>query len=397
MKNIKAGSLRPMVQALVLLALAVSIVLYGLYIEEIVDFRPLGAGDLNPYGGWSAVRGFAADSSYEFEGISRSIALTIALIVMSIVGGRFFCGWLCPLGAVQDIASWLGERLGTGSGRRLPDNHGRLVWLKYLILLSILLLSIFGYGAVLAGISPWRALQSLPGIVSHWDVMKAAFILLAGILLASIFVTRAFCRYLCPLGAAQALFSSFGLLRLEYGKTCSSCRRCTGSCPAGIGPAAGSDAVSPECIRCMGCVEACSREAGGISLRVGGRRVPQGIFVAMMLILFFGIWLGTPQLWGGGREALEVSLGTLKDGSYQGEAPGFAGKITTEIVVTGGKIIGISIIAHHESKGWYEEVFREIPGRIIEKQRLRADVISGATKTSRGLVKSIESAVKKAQ
>ncbi|MPM89528.1 hypothetical protein SDC9_136637 [bioreactor metagenome] len=116
-----------------------------------------------------------------------------------------------------------------------------------------------------------------------------------------------------------------------------------------------------------------------------------------MSILFVVLWIGMPKLWVRNSYDGNIILGTLKDGAYQGEAKGFAGKIITEIIVEDGKIIEIEIIDHHESKGWYDEAFMVIPKEIIKKQRLQVDAVSGATKTSKGLLKSVESALKKAK
>ena len=116
-----------------------------------------------------------------------------------------------------------------------------------------------------------------------------------------------------------------------------------------------------------------------------------------MLVLFIAIWLGVPKLWGGSPGDGNILLSILKDGTYQGEAKGFAAKIITEVKVTEGKLISIQVIEHQESKGWYEEVFMVLPREMIEKQRLYVDGISGATKTSKGLIKSVENAIKKAQ
>lgn len=398
MKDIKTKNMRGVVQALVLLVLIAVITLYDLYTKGIIDFKLLGIGDLNPYGGWNALHELATDSSYVFEGISRSIGLTIALMVACIIGGRFFCGWLCPLGTVQDLFSWFGGKVKAPKYKSLKGMHFHPFILKYPILLSVLLISILGYGAMLADLSPWRALLSLSKLTSYWAEMKAGFLILAGILLASVFLSRSFCRYLCPLGAAQALFTSFSPLSLKYSKDCGSCNGCMKECPVGIRLSAEIDTISPECIRCMNCVENCRvGKDNGIHFKRGNKNASIRAYIILMLAIFTVIWLGVPQLWGGSTSDDSIALGTLKDGIYHGEAKGFAGKIITEIIVSGGKIADIKVIEHQESKGWYEEVFMILPDKIIEKQRLYVDGISGATKTSKGLVKSIENATKKAQ
>lgn len=398
MKSIKTRYLRTLVQASIFFILIIIIILYNLYTGGIINFKILSIGDLNPYGGWNALREFATDSDYVFEGISRSMALTIALVIMAILGGRYFCGWLCPIGTIQDFAAWLGNIANVPKYKDLSKKGFNPLLLKYPILLSILLISILGYGAIIAELSPWRALMNLPKVTSAWPEMKLGFIVLACIFLASIFLSRFFCRYLCPLGAAQALFSPFSPLSLKHSKDCNRCSRCLKECPAGIRLSSESDTISPECIRCMNCTGNCEiHKDNSINLRFRDMNVSIKAYAALMLILFITIWLGMPKLWMESSIGGNILPGTLKDGTYQGEAKGFAGKIITEIIVTEGRIANIKVIEHHESKGWYEEVFMLLPEEIIKNQRLYVDGVSGATKTSKGLVKSVENAIKKAK
>ena len=382
MINTKAKYIRPLVQTLIFLFLTIIILVYRLYINGLIDIKILGIGDLNPYGGWNALRETALGSGYVFEGISKSMALTLALTASAIIGGRFFCGWICPVGAIQDLTSRLGGKSGKGSNP---------LWFKYPILLMLLIISILGYGAKIAEFSPWRALLNLPDI-------NSGFFILAGVFLASIFLSRFFCRYLCPLGAAQALVGSMSILSLKHSKNCTRCGSCLRDCPVGIRLSAGSETISPECIRCMKCVENCAADKeNDIRLKIGNKSVSLTAYAVIMPILFAVLWLGLPQVWSGSQSSGDIVLGSLKDGTYLGEAKGFAGKIITEVYVTEGRISDIKVIKHQESKGWYEEVYMTLPREIISKQRLNVDAISGATKTSKGFIESVEDAIKKAQ
>lgn len=398
MKNTKIRHLRTLVQASIFLSLVIVIAVYNLYTSEMLNFKILSISDLNPYGGWNAIRQLAEDSGYICEGISKSIALSIALVVMAILGGRFFCGWLCPLGAVQDYAAWFGKKVKAPRCKSQNKKSFNPSLFKYLVLLSVLLISIFGYGAAVADFSPWRALLSLPKAIFARDEAKLDIMILAGIFLASMFLSRFFCRYLCPLGAAQALLSSISPLCPKHDKGCGSCNGCLDECPAGIRLSSESDIISPECIRCMNCMGNCKTgKNNGIRLKIGNKSIPVKAYVTLMLVLFMVIWLGAPQLWGAGSSGGNISAGILKDGTYQGEAKGFAGKIITEITVAKGRITDINVIEHQESKGWYEEVFMTLSKEMIEKQKTDVDGISGATRTSKGFIKSVENAVKKAQ
>ena len=147
----------------------------------------------------------------------------------------------------------------------------------------------------------------------------------------------------------------------------------------------------------MNCVDNCKLDNGGnLSLELRGKNPSIKAYALTMIALFLAIWLLVPKIWTGSAIGSNISTANLKDGLYHGEAKGFTTKIITEVVVTDGMIQEIKIIQHHESKGWYDEVFMILPREIIKKQTLQVDAISGATKTSKGLVKSIEDALRKA-
>lgn len=397
MKKNESKSLRHKVQLFLALALIIIIILYNLYINEILDFKILSIADLNPYGGWNALREYVTNSSYEFEGINKSIALTIAILAISVLGGRFFCGWLCPLGAIQDLGALLNSKIKVSKHVRINKKGYNPLFIKYPILLTLLFISILGHGAMIAELSPWRALLNLPRLFSAWSEMKIGFIILLLIFFASMVLHRFFCRYLCPLGAIQTLFGSLSLLTIKVNKNCIGCNGCIKDCPIGIKLSEKESTISPECIRCMNCIDNCKiSKDRSLSLQAGNRKIQTKTYTYIMIALFFILWLGLPKLWTNSTIGSNISIASLKDGTYQGEAKGFAGKIITKIIVEDGKITEIEIIDHHESKGWYEEVFMVLPKEIIKKQRLQVDAISGATKTSKGLLKSVENAVKKA-
>lgn len=398
MKNKSIKYLRKKVQASIFILFALMITLYNLYIKEITDFKIISIGDLNPYGGWSALKESVTNNSYVFQGISKSMALSIALLAMAIIGGRFFCGWICPMGILQDFSSWLGSKIKIPKYKDLNNKYFNPLLFKYIVLLILLIASALGYGAMAAELSPWRALLNLPKLSSVWAEMKIGFIVLAFVFLASMLFSRFFCRYLCPLGAIQTLFSSLSLVSLKHSNSCPNCNKCLNQCPVGIKYSNESAIISPECIRCLSCVEQCKiTDESRVYLNFLNRKATKTNYIAFMLILFAALWIGLPKLWGGSPYGGSIALRNLKDGTYQGEGRGFAGKIITEVKIAEGKIIEINVIEHNESKGWYDEVFMAIPKEIIKKQRLQVDAVSGATKTSEGLLKSVENALKKAK
>jgi ferredoxin-type protein NapH len=240
------------------------------------------------------------------QGIFPYIAVGVVLIVPILVG-RSFCGWICPFGFVQDLFALTPIR------KRYPSKQWdqRLKSVKYVILFVVLFFvawlgywtflgidenlrqalsqSLFGSAFATAF---WSALNPsgtffvilpylyLNGVISpiftQWNPpfitwSWAMFIrlgFLAIVLIMSLFMMRPFCRYLCPTGAMMGLVSQFSFLTVSrsatecLGPACDS-PRCKQACPVGIdimtkpfGPI-----HDPECILCLDCVAKCSHDA----------------------------------------------------------------------------------------------------------------------------------------
>lgn len=122
---------RPAIQITTTLIVILSCLIYSIYINEIIDFRILSIGDMNPYGGWSALKSVFMDLSYRWRGFSRSIALTTWIALTAFLMGRFFCGFICPIGAMQDFFKYVGSKRGF---KEIKFSH-KPELLKYLILI----------------------------------------------------------------------------------------------------------------------------------------------------------------------------------------------------------------------------------------------------------------------
>lgn len=191
---------------------------------------------------------------------------TMALFGMLL--GRAICGLLCLFGFLQDLLYKIPTPKLT-----VPHRIDRpLRYLKYLmlvvlvILLPMLVTNLYGIGApafckwvcpagMLEGGIPLVAsdagLQKSVGFLFYWKLSLLIFILLA-----SVFIHRPFCKYLCPLGAFYGLFSKVGLWRMQLDKAkCVDCGLCEQKCPMQV--AVRKDINVAECIRCGACKKAC--------------------------------------------------------------------------------------------------------------------------------------------
>lgn len=85
---------------------------------------------------------------------------------------------------------------------------------------------------------------------------------------------------------------------------------------------------------------------------------------------------------------------SYEDGTYKGVGKGFGGDIEVEVVVEDTKIVGVEILKHGETENIAGKALEEIPAAIVEAQSTEVDTVSGATTSSKGIIKAVEDALK---
>jgi polyferredoxin len=218
--------------------------------------------------------------------------LLLAFLAISWLFRKSFCGWLCPVGTVSEYLWTLGRRT-FGRNFRIPRKLDlALRSLKYI------LLGLFGYAVASMPVPAIRAFLEGPyGIVD--DVKMLNFfrflgltggIVLALLVLASVFVQNFWCRYLCPYGALMGLASLASPLRIRRRESlCIDCAKCAHACPAALPVDKLITIQSAECTACMTCVAACPA-AGALEMSApGGRRVPAWALALGISIVFLGV------------------------------------------------------------------------------------------------------------
>jgi polyferredoxin len=225
------------------------------------------------------------------------LALAGLTLFLTLLFGRVWCGWLCPLGTVLE---WLAPR---HARRSPPPEKWRAV--KYLLLFTILLAALLGNQSLLIldpitilnrslATAIWPALRhatlqaetllyQFPALWPVLDVIHGALIqplfqdteslfalavlmaiLFAGLVALNWWAERFWCRYLCPLGGLLALLSKLSLVRREVSDACADCARCIHQCPTDtIDPRDNYRSDPAECIVCFDCLVDCTREGIG--------------------------------------------------------------------------------------------------------------------------------------
>lgn len=202
-------------------------------------------------------------------------------LALTLVLGRFFCGWLCPFGAIHEFISWIARTRQTPASR--PD--AKLLRVKYLILTAVIVAALAG--TTLGGwLDPFALLTRgisaglEPAVSSYlprpgWTRVAVQPVLIGMILLAVILLNvwklRFFCNALCPLGALYGVFARFSWMRIETTSACTGCRKCTARCTYNGGPSA--EQLKSECNLCFACVADCPTEC--VQVKFGAATGPE--------------------------------------------------------------------------------------------------------------------------
>ena len=179
--------------------------------------------------------------------------------------GRVFCGYLCSFGAMQELAAFISGKLLPGD-RKIPERlDGILKYVKYAVLLMIVLCFWILQLPADMSFSPWGVFGimtsgNLSAVTAAIPTMGTLLLLI--ILIGAFLVERSFCRYFCPLGAVLSLVSKGRLYRVRRRENeCTGCMRCSRKCAMGIDIHDREEVRIGECISCMRCVGSCAPEA----------------------------------------------------------------------------------------------------------------------------------------
>ena len=235
------------------------------------------------------------------KSLYHGLGWSLLVLIPTVFLGRFFCGWICPLGSIHHFFGSL--RSERKRGKQLIESNRYKPWqnTKYYLLIACLTAAVMGTGMV-GWLDPFSllvrslGLSILPGTNyalnavlrtmenSRWALLAAAssvvhFVLggwllsfkqpyfRQGVGLGIVFiflvalnfrVTRFWCRALCPLGALLGILSRWSILGLvKMPEHCDNCNRCLLRCQGGDDPIGGAPWRQAECHLCLNCVEEC--------------------------------------------------------------------------------------------------------------------------------------------
>lgn len=218
--------------------------------------------------------------------------LLIAFLTISWIFRKSFCGWLCPVGTISEYLWRLGHET-FGRNYRLPRKLDvALRSLKY-ILMGLFLYAVGGMSAIairafLEG--PYGLVDDVKMLNFFRTVGLAGGIVLALLVLASVFVQNFWCRYLCPYGALMGLVGMASPLRIRRQENlCIDCTKCAKACPSSLPVDRLINIRSAECTACLECVAVCPAEGALMLAAPSRRRVPAWGVAAGVAAIFLGV------------------------------------------------------------------------------------------------------------
>ena len=230
--------------------------------------------------------------------------VTGALLLITVLFGRHFCGYACAFGSLGDamyeLTLFIRQKVFHKKGRHgYPEKVVRCLQKVKYILLAFILLSIFtGWYANLQGMSPWDVFSMI-----HAGNLKLAnyipgLIILLLILVGMCVQERFFCRFLCPMGAIFSLLPVLPIfsLRRDRSSCIPKCSGCTRKCPSDIQlPDNGSWEISADCFQCQKCMDVCPKSNVHCAVNDHFRKITlrgnEIIFTVLRALLLLGIFI----------------------------------------------------------------------------------------------------------
>ena len=205
---------------------------------------------------------YAALGQFPFYAIGLLGVFALAL-------GRFWCGWACPIGAVQDLVMWVRRRGDFISLRRYS-------WPSFIVLAGSLIAAWLAADVLFCKVCPAGSLfAAIPHRFVSPEFSFGTFFwvhiaTLAIALVAFFLIGRFWCRYLCPLGGVLGVFNRVSIVKIKLDMNkCDNCKECLSVCPVKIEePEEIEDSI--DCIRCGKCIDVCPTNAFQISASLIG-------------------------------------------------------------------------------------------------------------------------------
>lgn len=353
--------------------------------------------------------------NFNFLQALPSLVEFVAVMFLTIIAGRWFCGWMCAFGAYNDLIYFISKKIFKGKFKVNEKVDSILKYVKYVVLIFIIIISWTIGSNILESTSPWDVFGQITNISTVLSNLLIGLVLLVLITIGAFFIERFFCRYLCPLGAVFSIISKVGITKINKPKAdCGKCRACTMNCSMGLQLYKVDKVKGGDCINCLKCTEVCPRNNANANIL--GQDLNAALTGSVAMAAMLGVYgftnFGVDALTKAGIISSDSAVSSseyssnptlandsqkYKDGIFTGSGQGFNGGTTkVSITIADGKISKIDILSNGDDHQYFERASGIITKEILSKQSTDVDVVSGATYSSKGILSAVKDALGKA-
>jgi Pyruvate/2-oxoacid:ferredoxin oxidoreductase delta subunit len=203
------------------------------------------------------------------------IALFVAIMIPSLIGRKLFCGWVCPLGAFQELINKIPFKFKWKNFNFTAFNSVRMA---LLLMFFLTIYAVRDHVAYLAELveadltnNMWTAFSAYNVYepinffeLLHWNIDSIFIIMMSILVLSSIVIYRPFCYLICPIGAMTWLLERIAPLRVRVDHSkCIQCGICEekAPCPTISKLLDEKAKFIPDCTSCGECLEECEEDA----------------------------------------------------------------------------------------------------------------------------------------
>lgn len=245
-----------------------------------------------PFGGVVTLYNLVTVGTFVQKIHVSAVVLMGLVFFLAVLFGPVFCGWVCPLGTIQEWTGKLGKKLFRKRYNHfVPKRIDRILrYLRYVVLLWVIYVTARSGSLIFADFDPYVAL------FTFWseEVALPAILILIGTLVLSLFVERPWCKYLCPYGALLGLFNKIRLIPIRRNQdTCISCSKCDRVCPMNLSISDQETVRDTQCISCFECTS--QRQCpvpDALDVKAGGVKKGRTVSLVLLSLLIFGILAG---------------------------------------------------------------------------------------------------------
>ncbi|SJZ36826.1 4Fe-4S binding protein [Selenihalanaerobacter shriftii] len=223
--------------------------------HQVIGGGPKGAPPLDSYcvfGGVETLYSWIHNGEFLLKTNMSNIILLFTVLVITIFMGAVFCGWICPLGAIQDFFNFINrktinKKIYIPHKLELPFRS-----LKYILLILITFMTIRTGQLWFEGYDPLK-------VFFHFKFESLTPIIILIIFsILGVLIERFWCKYLCPLGAIIFPLSYLSIINLNKNHDqCNDCNICDSSCSMDLQPSRSTSKT--ECIKCLDCMKSCNQ------------------------------------------------------------------------------------------------------------------------------------------